>query len=437
MRVRLRLADSAPLIWRTLDIDPSTPLDVMHLVLQRLFDWQNVHLHQWRTLDPCSRAHDGVDLAWLPANLLDEMDGLPDTDETIGDALALADGTLHYEYDFGDSWHVAIERLDDESDDIKRSNDARPMPAVDGARRGPLDDVGGIHAWNEAVAIPQRSRMPVDPAQFDPAAATASVRRLLDVTTELPALRPLLTRVNSEVGQKWLERAAAVAEHPPIATDAAIEASIAPVRWMLRRIGPEGTALTAAGWLPPALVREAMRELGWEHRDVGKMNREDLTPDISDLRARMRWLGLLRVAKGRIALTAVARRLVGDPGGLWRHVAENLVSRQTSDVSRDLMLLLALHLVTGRTLDERQLAAQLALDLTALGWRDPGRGVPGDQLEGTVSTGSVRYMLYEVLPALHDLGAFAEGRKRWEWSGELTSTGRALGWQMLGRMLPA
>ena len=36
MRVRLRLADSAPLIWRTLDIDPSTPLDVMHLVLQRL-----------------------------------------------------------------------------------------------------------------------------------------------------------------------------------------------------------------------------------------------------------------------------------------------------------------------------------------------------------------------------------------------------------------
>ena len=437
MRVRLRLVDSEPAIWRTIDINASTPLDVMHLVLQQLFDWQNVHLHQWRTLDPDAPTGDSVDLGWLPANLLDEMDGLPDLEATIGDALALGDGTLHYEYDFGDSWHVTIERLDDASDDSKRSNDARLMPAVDGARRGPLDDVGGIHAWNGAVAAPQHSRMPVDPAQFDSAGATASLRRLLDVTTALPALRPLLTRVNAEVGQKWLARAAAAIEHPPIVTDAEIEASIEPVRWMLRRIGPGGTALTAVGWLPPAIVRDAMRELDWEHRDVGKMNREDLTPDIADLRARIRWLGLLRVAKGRIAPTAVARRLVGDPAGLWRYVAENLVSRQTSDVNRDLMLLLALHLVSGRTLDERRLVAQLALDLTALGWRDPSWEVSGDLLGGTVSADSVRYRLCEVLTALRDLGAFAEGRERSEWSGALTSTGRALGSQMLGRMLPA
>ena len=41
------------------------------------------------------------------------------------------------------------------------------------------------------------------------------------------------------------------------------EAMTAPYRWLARRIGPDGLTLTAAGWLPPAVVHEAMTELGW------------------------------------------------------------------------------------------------------------------------------------------------------------------------------
>ena len=422
MHVRLSLLDSVPPVTRDIAIEPGTTLDVVHLVIQVLFDWQNVHLHRFDSVDTYEQwSADGPEpRSWVPVNLLDEFDGEPDTDITLADALTVGGGTLWYEYDFGDSWRVTITTID---------GDVTGRYVLAAAGRPPHDDSGGIHTFNDV-----RNALPADLAEeVDIDALDASVQTLLATTRALPLLRPLLTRVTTDVGSEWCVRIAAAVQHPPIVDDAAIAASIRPIEWMLRRIGPDGTALTSAGWLPPAIVRDAMRELDWEHRDVGSMNREDRTFAIADLRALMRQLGLLRVGKGRIAPTAVARRLLDDSRALWGHVAEQLVERQRTAVDRDFMLLLALQLVSGEALDERPLADRMARDLTELGWRDPGGSRLEELRDGRVTAATAASMLSWAQQPLRDLGAYPEsGRRRWEWGSEPTEIGRALGWAMLG-----
>lgn len=422
MHVRLSLVDSVPPVTRDIAIESGTTLDVVHLVIQVLFDWQNVHLHRFDSVDTFEQTSADVPepRSWVPVNLLEEFNGEPDTDTTLAEALAVGGGELWYEYDFGDSWRVTITGIDG-------GETARCVLAAAG--RPPQDDSGGIHTFNDV-----RNALPADLAgETDIDALDASVQTLLATTRTLPLLRPLSTRVTTDVGSEWCALIAAAVQHPPVVDDATIAASIRPIEWMLRRIGPDGAALTAAGWLPPAIVRDAMRELDWEHRDGGMMNREDRTFAIADLRALMRQLGLLRVTKGRIAPTVTARRLLDDSRALWVHVAQQLVARQSGAVSRDLMLLLALQLVSGEALDERPLADRMARDLTELGWRDPGGSRLEELRDGRVTPATAASMLSWAQQPLRALGAYPEGgRRRREWGSEPTEVGQALGWAMLG-----
>lgn len=61
--------------------------------------------------------------------------------------------------------------------------------------------------------------------------------------------------------------------------------------------------LTSAGWLPRALVTEAMDALWPEDRWIGKHDREDLTEPVRRLRASAQRIGLLRVSRGQLLPT--------------------------------------------------------------------------------------------------------------------------------------
>lgn len=45
-RIRAELVDSAPPVWRRLDLRSDLPLDVVYLVLQTVFGWENRHLYR-------------------------------------------------------------------------------------------------------------------------------------------------------------------------------------------------------------------------------------------------------------------------------------------------------------------------------------------------------------------------------------------------------
>ncbi|TKJ28340.1 plasmid pRiA4b ORF-3 family protein [Blastococcus sp. CCUG 61487] len=135
---------------------------------------------------------------------------------------------------------------------------------------------------------------------------------------------------------------------------------VEPYRWFLARLG-DGVKLTGAGHLPPALVSETMRSLGWDADWFGTANREVHTVPVAELRESARRLGLVRVYRGRLLPTTVGRRLADDPASLWHHIATRLPMAR-DDVDRTAGLLWLLAVAAG----SRQPEVAVAEGLTAL-----------------------------------------------------------------------
>lgn len=150
--VRVELVDSEPEIWRLLQLRGSLGLDKVHRVLQTAFGWDDVHLHRFTANDPFAPLWpvDGQipeTLQWLPRRECEEPDDRPEEDLPLGQLLALGGGGAFYEYDFGDSWLHQLELVS------RRPVDKGFAPArlIDGARRGPLEDSGGMPGYEEII----------------------------------------------------------------------------------------------------------------------------------------------------------------------------------------------------------------------------------------------------------------------------------------------
>ena len=135
-----------------------------------------------------------------------------------------------------------------------------------------------------------------------------------------------------------------------------------PYQWLLRRIG-DGVRLTQAGYLPPALVTEAMTELGWQDRWIGKYNREDMTMPILELRESAQRFGLLRKYRGRLLPTKVGQYLIDDSSALWWHLADRLPDGRAQPARQAGVL----HLLTVAA-QHPQDDALLADGMSILGW---------------------------------------------------------------------
>lgn len=196
LRVRFDLEQSVPPIWRTLDLRSSMPLGRVHDVVQAAFGWEDAHLHRFTDTDPYQRLRpvDGevvLPLQWLPAEMVEEPEDRAEEELDLGTLLAQGAGTAFYEYDFGDSWLLRMQLLE-----------TRPAPAagpgasvVDGARRGPLEDSGGLAGYEELLEVladPEHAESrewvaemtgtdaPYDPEEFDTEEASRKVAQALE-----------------------------------------------------------------------------------------------------------------------------------------------------------------------------------------------------------------------------------------------------------------
>jgi hypothetical protein len=386
--VRVDLVGAKPPVRRHLELPSTLRLDELHGVLQAVFGWTDSHLHRFSLGD--SAWDDGSERFLCPSDVEEgEDDGVPACDVRLDEVLAQPGDSLLYTYDYGDEWNhrLVVEAV------------GEPVEAVQctgGHGAAPPEDSGGVWDWDADAAPPFRI------AEAQAALALWEVERALP-----PHLAQLLQHVALQPAEAVVRDLVEAADlDGPVAVDETAAAdALRRYVWLLDRVG-DGLPLTAAGWLPPAVVTETMDVLWPDDRWIGKRNREDLTEPVRRLRASAQRLGLLRVHRGRLLVTKAGAALRNDPVLLWRHVTERLVGTPKDPFPRTATALLLLAAASGSVDDE-----QLAAVLTAAGWSAQG------------STGVHRYAVRgaarQVDEVLDLVGAY-------EQRGSVTATGRVL-----------
>jgi hypothetical protein len=295
---------------------------------------------------------------------------------------------------------------------------------LDGERRAPLEDSGGIGGYHDlldALADPGHEDpkdlkawvawtagpwQEFDPEQLDISGVNNELTLLFPAPSASehgpgsePLTQELTNRMPPGLRREFRSYLHAAGLDGPATVEADVaEAMTAPYLWLTRRIGPDGLSLTAAGWLPPTVVREAMTELGWAKDWIGKANREDQTLPVLQLRESAQRLGLIRKIKGKLVLTSAAKRLLDDPAGLWLFLARSVAHRHRHDSERDAALLLLLEIAAGKRTERADYLEAVAFGLGALGWSTR----TGAELEPN----TVQALLVDAHEVLLNLGIF-------------------------------
>ena len=164
LRICVTLLDVDPAIWRRIEVPANFTLEGLHDVLQIIIGWADYHLHHFQIGD-----------LMYGELTLDDRDILDERELKLS-ALAIdGERAFEYVYDYGDNWHsvVVLEAI------APASPGAVYPRLVEGARRGPPEDVGGPWGYIEfleAIADPKHTRHAelrewighdFDPARFD------------------------------------------------------------------------------------------------------------------------------------------------------------------------------------------------------------------------------------------------------------------------------
>jgi hypothetical protein len=146
VRIYATLLDVDPAIWRRIEVPANFTLRDLHDVLQTVMGWADYHLHHFQI---------GGLMYGEPTP--EDRDILSEHKLKLA-ALAIdGERAFEYIYDYGDNWHcmVVLEAIAQ-----TRTGVFYPR-LIEGARRGPPEDVGGTSGYSEfleAIGDPKHER---------------------------------------------------------------------------------------------------------------------------------------------------------------------------------------------------------------------------------------------------------------------------------------
>ena len=132
-QLHVTLVDIEPPIWRRLLVPCSMTLRNLHDILQIAFDWEDYHLHAFKTKDKYFEDPD----------INPETNGIYEKKVRLDQVLLKVKSAMIYEYDFGDGWehNILLEKI--LPFDVKQK-----LPIfLGGERSGPPEDCGGFSGY--------------------------------------------------------------------------------------------------------------------------------------------------------------------------------------------------------------------------------------------------------------------------------------------------
>jgi len=175
-RLHIQLDDVQPAIWRRVEVPLTSTLKAVHDVIQAAMLFEDYHLFQFEVGD---RRYGYPDPDW--GNDMRDARYI-----RLSAILARGETRFTYTYDFGDDWRHSVV-----VEEVVAADPMIDYPRfVDGARRGPPEDVGGLPGFEEflgATADPKHPEHasvmtwyghPFDPTDIDLDAITARLAKL-------------------------------------------------------------------------------------------------------------------------------------------------------------------------------------------------------------------------------------------------------------------
>ena len=137
------LKGTNPPIWRRFEVPETMTLAQLHDVLQIVMGWTDSHLHRF-IINGKEYGRPDYEERWEDDDpLLDERR------VRLTNLLQIAPTAFLYEYDYGDSWlHMGM------MERYWPASPGRQVPrCTEGERACPPEDVGGIHGYEDLLAI--------------------------------------------------------------------------------------------------------------------------------------------------------------------------------------------------------------------------------------------------------------------------------------------
>jgi hypothetical protein len=179
--------------------------------------------------------------------------------------------------------------------------------------------------------------------------------RLTDILNELEGL---------PIGAAFKDRAVELAGTAAFAESIDYGEALRAHRWVLERCAGDGVALTDAGYLKPADVKELATVLPTMDDWIFPVTREVHAKPALYFREYLKDIGLLRKYKGTLRATKAGKAGLDSPSYLWHHLAATLVPTAPAFVEMTGVVVLV-HMATT---DGRIDVDAVARTMTALGW---------------------------------------------------------------------
>lgn len=127
LEVKATIIGSKPNIFRAIRLNGDTNLQIVHEIMQAVFNWGNVHMHYFRD---------------------NAGEFIKDEEQTmLADTLTVSNPIV-YVYDYGDAWTINLELINT----IEGKERIRPI-CTDGKRQSPPEDCGGIIGYDDALDL--------------------------------------------------------------------------------------------------------------------------------------------------------------------------------------------------------------------------------------------------------------------------------------------